>query len=124
LTYVNAGHNPPYLFRRHRGRRARALRRTGPPLGILENAHWRRRSVKIEFGETLVLYTDGLTEAMNETGDFFGDDLLQRAIRSCLHSPAEVMCGEILRAVAEFEGDAPRADDLTLLILRREMGGK
>jgi serine phosphatase RsbU (regulator of sigma subunit) len=124
LTYVNAGHNPPYLFRRHRGRRARALRRTGPPLGILENARWSRRSLKIEAGETLVLYTDGLTEAMNEAGEFFGDEALQGAVRACLHSPAEAMCSEILRAVAEFEGTVPRADDITLLILRRELESK
>ncbi len=122
LTYVNAGHNPPYLFRRHRGRRAKALRRTGPPLGILENARWTRRTVKIEGGETLVLYTDGLTDAMNDEGGFFGDEEFQRAIRACLQFPAEGMCGEILRAVAGFEGDTPRADDITLLILRRELG--
>src|SRR5205814_756566 len=71
LSYVNAGHNPPYLFRRHRGRRAKKLRRTGPPLGILEDAHWTRRTVKIDCGETLVLYTDGLTEAMNGDEEFF-----------------------------------------------------
>jgi serine phosphatase RsbU (regulator of sigma subunit) len=124
LTYVNAGHNPPYLFRRHRGRRSRALRRTGPPVGILANARWTRRSVKIEGGETLVLYTDGLTEAMNDAGDFFGNDALQQTIRAHLHSSAEAICSEILHAVAEFEGGAPRADDITLLILRREMGGK
>jgi serine phosphatase RsbU (regulator of sigma subunit) len=124
LTYVNAGHNPPYLFRRHRGRRARVLRRTGPPLGILENAQWRRRSVKIDAGETLVLYTDGLTEAMNDAEDFFGDDVFQRTIRSSLPLSAEAMCGELLRAVAEFEGSGQRADDITLLILRREMDGK
>lgn len=124
LTYVNAGHNPPYLFRRHRGRRARMLRRTGPPLGILENTRWARRSLKIEAGETLVLYTDGLTEAMNDQGEFFGDEAMQRAIRSCLHSTAEAMCNEILHAVAEFEGSVPRADDITLLILRRELEGK
>ncbi len=124
LTYVNAGHNPPYLFHRHRGRRAKALRRTGPPLGILENARWTRRSVRIDGGETLVLYTDGLTEAMNGDGGFFGDDALRRAIRSSLLSPAEEMCSEILRAVVEFEDGAPHADDMTLLILRRMMGSK
>src|SRR5262249_2520740 len=63
FPYVNAGHNPPFLFHRHRGRRVRALRRTGPPLGMLEDARWVRRSLKIEDGETLVLYTDGLPEA-------------------------------------------------------------
>src|SRR5262249_59344607 len=56
FTYVNAGHNPPFLFRTNG--RARKLRRTGPVLGILEDARWSRRSVKIEPGETLVLYTD------------------------------------------------------------------
>jgi serine phosphatase RsbU (regulator of sigma subunit) len=124
FTYVNAGHNPPYLFRRHRGRRARALRRTGPPLGILANARWTRRSMKIECGETLVLYTDGLTEAMNADEGFFGDEAFRQTIRSCLHLPVESICSKILRAVAQFEGDAPRADDITLLILRREMDGK
>ncbi len=121
FTYVNAGHNPPYLFHRHKGRRYRPLRRTGPPLGILEDATWKRRSVKIESGETMVLYTDGLSEAMNPAGDFFGDNMFQRVIRSSLEFTAESMCSEILRTVAEFEGNTPRADDITLLILRREI---
>jgi serine phosphatase RsbU (regulator of sigma subunit) len=124
FTYVNAGHNPPYLFRRHRGRRARALRRTGPPLGILADARWTRRSMKIECGETLVLYTDGLTEAMNADEGFFGTEAFHQAIRSCLQLPADGMCGDILRAITEFEGNAPRADDITLMILRREMESK
>jgi serine phosphatase RsbU (regulator of sigma subunit) len=124
FSYVNAGHNPPYLFRRHRGRRVKLLRRTGPPVGILEDAHWTRRSLKIECGETLVLYTDGLTEAMNGDGGFFGEEALQRTIRSSLLLPADAICNEILRAVAEFEAGAPRADDITLLILRREAEAK
>ncbi|MEP7289312.1 MAG: PP2C family protein-serine/threonine phosphatase [Chloroflexota bacterium] len=124
LTYVNAGHNPPYLFHRHKGRRAKALRRTGPPLGILEEVRWTRRSIKIEEGETLVLYTDGITEAINAEGGFFGEDALRQAIRSHLHLPAEAICGEILRTVTEFEAGAPRADDITLLILQREIANK
>ena len=124
FTYVNAGHNPPYLFRYHRGRRAKALRRTGPPLGILEDARWTRRSLKIEPGETLVLYTDGVTEAMNSQGDFFGDEAFERTIRSCLHTSARTMCDAILRAVIAFEGGVPRADDVTLLILQRETVSK
>ncbi|HLY25174.1 MAG TPA: PP2C family protein-serine/threonine phosphatase [Aggregatilineales bacterium] len=120
LTYVNAGHNPPLLFRRTRSRRPRALRRTGPPIGILETLRWTRRTVKIDAGETLVLYTDGLTEANNANGDFYGEEGLQATIQSCLQSPAEDICAEILRAVAAFEGGAPRADDITLLVLRRE----
>jgi serine phosphatase RsbU (regulator of sigma subunit) len=120
FTYVNAGHNPPFLFYRHRGRRARALRRTGPPLGILEDARWRRRSLKIEEGATLVLYTDGLTDAMNNVGEFFGDNALQQSLRLYLQLPAEVMCSRVLQDVTEFEGGTPRADDITLLILRRE----
>ncbi len=77
--------------------------------------------MKIEAGETLVLYTDGLTEANNANGDFYGEEALQAAIQSCLQSPAEEICAEILRAVAAFEGGAPRADDITLMVLRREI---
>lgn len=124
FTYVNAGHNPPYLFPRHRGRRYKALRRTGLPLGVLTNGTWKRRSVKIESGDTLVLYTDGLTEATNAAGDFFGDVMFERAIRASLTTSAEGMCNTVLRAVTEFEGDTPRADDITLMILRREVTGK
>jgi serine phosphatase RsbU (regulator of sigma subunit) len=124
FSYINAGHNPPHLFQRQRGRRFRTLRRTGPPLGILEDGVWKRRSVKIEEGETLVLYTDGLTEAMNAAGEYFGDSEFQRVIRASLQYPAELICSEILRTVANFEGDVPRADDITLLILRRELANK
>jgi len=121
LTYVNAGHNPPYLFRRYHGS-AKVLRRTGPPIGILENVHWKRRSVKIEAGDTLVLYTDGLTEAMDPEGDFFGDAALRRTARSSLrlYAPAETICSDILRSVAEFEAGAQRADDITLVVVCRE----
>src|SRR5260221_12397957 len=124
LTYVNAGHNPPYLFRRQRGRRYKVLRRTGPPIGILDNITWKRRSMKIESGKTLLLYTVGLCEAMNNDRNFFGNDTFQRVLRACLQSTADVMCTEVLRAVTEFERGAPRADDITLMILRRELNGK
>ncbi len=124
LTYVNAGHNPPYLLRYQRGRRIKSLRRTGPPLGMMEDFHWSRRSVQIEEGETLVLYTDGLTEAANDKGEFFGENGLQQTLRASLRFPVEQMCSDILRSVIEFEQGAPRADDITLMIMRRDIENK
>jgi len=106
LDYVNAGHNPPYLSTAT-GPSRQVL--AGPAFRLVfwANVHWTRRTVKIEGGETLVLYTTA-SRAMNDAGDFFGVETFQCMIRACLHASAEVMCGEILRAVTEFEAGAAR----------------
>jgi sigma-B regulation protein RsbU (phosphoserine phosphatase) len=122
LSYVNAGHNPPYLFNRDRRRRIRALRPTGPALGFFEEFTWKRKTVKLDPGSLLLIYTDGLTEAQNLHGGFFEDERVMHVVRDNLHQPIEGLCNAILASVYDFAGDAPRSDDITLMLIRREVG--
>ena len=117
LTYANAGHNPPLLYRPASGTVQR-LTRTGLPVGLFRDRPWERAGVEVRPEDVLVLYTDGITEAMNETRDQFGEERLHRAIRSCLNRPAQRISKTVLRAVSKFVGDAPRSDDITLIVVR------
>jgi serine phosphatase RsbU (regulator of sigma subunit) len=120
--YVNAGHNPPYLFHRDRRRRVKALTRTGPVLGILDDVRWKRRSVRLEEGDVLLLYSDGLTEAEDPTRSQFGEERVLQVLRDNLHQPVGGLCDAILASVYDFAGGAARSDDITLLLLRRTTG--
>ena len=120
LTYCNAGHNPPYVLR-HTADELIPLRATGMPMGMFEDSQWTSRTMTLEAGDRLLLYTDGVTEAQNEIGEFFGEwrllDVAQRH-KSC---SVEELQQAILADVHNFVGDAPQADDITLLVLGREI---
>lgn len=122
LCYINAGHNPPLLFHRDRRRRLRALRGTGPAIGMFDQFSWKRRSVKIEEGDVLLLYTDGLTEAEDGNRDQFGERRVEQVMRDNLHQPVGHLCDAILASVYDFAAGAPRSDDITMLLLRRKPG--
>ncbi len=119
LCYANAGHNPPFLFHRDRRRRLKSLTRTGPALGLLEGFKWKRRTVRIEEGDVLLLYTDGLTEAEDLSHSQFEEARVQQVVRDNLHQPVNHLCDAILASVYDFAGGAPRSDDITLMLLRR-----
>jgi serine phosphatase RsbU (regulator of sigma subunit) len=120
LTYCNAGHNPPYVLR-FVDDEPIPLRATGVPMGMFEDSQWTSRTMTLEAGDRLLLYTDGVTEAQNEIGEFFGErrllDVAQRH-KSC---SVEELQQAILADVHKFVGDAPQADDITLLVLGREI---
>jgi serine phosphatase RsbU (regulator of sigma subunit) len=117
VDYANAGHNPGLLVRA--GGEVETLGPTGVPLGLLPGMSYRAASVRLEPGDTLVLYTDGITEAANEADDELG---LERLIGTCREhraaSPSE-LADAIDRAVADFAGGRPPGDDRTLLLARR-----
>jgi serine phosphatase RsbU (regulator of sigma subunit) len=121
LTYCNAGHNPPYQLRDHAD--PWPLQGTGIPLGIVRGASWRTETVTLAPGETLVLYTDGVTEAQNLAGELFEVERLLAAVGGAGERTAQGVQAAILAAVAQFVGGAPQADDLTLLVVARERLG-
>ena len=82
---------------------------------------WKRKTVKLDPGSLLLIYTDGLTEAQNLTGGFFEDERVMHVVRDNLHQPIEGLCNAILASVYDFAGDAPRSDDITLMLIRREV---
>jgi len=120
LTYGNAGHNPPYLLNALNRAPVQALRRTGMPLGVLEKASWEQGSVQIASGDALLLYTDGIPEAQNQQGEFFGEKRLLKIVQSNLGRSAQDMQKVLLAGVHRFRGDAPQLDDITLMVVVRE----
>lgn len=121
LTYARAGHNPPRLVR---GGRVASLDATGAlPLGIVEEQAYEQASARLEPGDLLLLYTDGITEAMaprtgNDDPRLFGIDRLDALLLDCGAENA-AGCVERIRAeVAAFRGGAPQADDQTLIAVR------
>jgi serine phosphatase RsbU (regulator of sigma subunit) len=119
LTYGSAGHNPPLLFHGREAGEPRSLGRTGLPLGIMAEATWEEATVEIGPGDTLLLYTDGVTEAQSAAGEMFGLPRLIAAAQAALGRPAEEMQQALLAGVHRFVGDAPQSDDLTLMLVAR-----
>jgi len=120
LTYCNAGHNPPYLLSAQNEAPVQALRRTGMPLGVLEETSWEQGSVQIASGDALVLYTDGIPEAQNRQEEFFGEERLLGIVQSSLGRSAQDMQDALLAGVHRFMGDASQFDDITLMVVVRE----
>ncbi len=120
LRYVNAGHNPPFMLSSVKGKRVDRLTRTGMPLGISQDATWQQKVVKFIPGDLLVLFTDGVTEAQNPQGDFFGDQRLLDVIRRNSSRSAQEIQQAVLDEVGRFTGGAPREDDIALMILGRK----
>ncbi len=120
LTYCNAGHNPPYLLTAQGGQSVQKLGRTGIPLGIYRDEAWERGAVPVAPGETLLLYTDGVTEAQNRDEAFFGEERLLAVARASLGRSARDIQDRVIAEVHSFVGDVPRSDDITVMVVMRE----
>jgi len=118
LTYVNAGHNPPLLFRSATGEIV-LLTRTGMAMGVLDDISYEQESVRLEPGDTLLFYTDGLTEAFNSDREEFGMERLKQVVREHQGGSAGGLVTALEAAVDGFTSGAPASDDITLLALKR-----
>jgi PAS domain S-box-containing protein len=117
LTYVNAGHNPPMVFRSRDGT-IEELLLTGIVLGAAENQEYTSRTIPIGPDDLVVMYTDGVTESINSREELFGEDRLREIIRNNARLTAREILDRILSAVQEFAGDMPQFDDITLLVIK------
>ncbi len=117
LTYVNAGHNPPVVFRT-RTETLEELLPTGIVLGAVENRGYLSRTIPISPGDVIVMYTDGVTESINAREELFGEDRLKTIIRKNARQPAQEILERILTEVRGFTGDMPPFDDITLLVIK------
>ncbi len=119
LSYVNAGHNPPIVTRVDRS--MYELERGGIALGVLEGIHLKDQQIMLNPGESLLLYTDGVTEATTFSEDMFGLD----NFKSVISKNAQVSVNEMLTAVEqalnEFRGGMPPSDDVTMLCIHRNI---
>jgi len=113
-AYVNAGHNPPYV-RRADGRLERLDFLSGPMLAVFGEAEYRSRALKLDPGDMLVLYTDGVTEATDGGEELYGEPRLEETIAASRGTDARGTCAAILDAVGAFAAGTPQSDDITLL---------
>jgi hypothetical protein len=120
LVYCNAGHNPPLLVRSSPSAPVETLTRTGMALGAFPALSWERGRAQIGPRGQLILYTDGMTDAQDAAGTFFGQDRLVEAARASAGLPARDVQDGLLRAVSGFSGESAQFDDITLLIAFRE----
>ncbi len=121
FTYVNAGHNPPCVLSKV-GEEINCIHldKTGTLVGIFAENTWEAKTISLESGQYLVLYTDGITEAQDEADEFFGYDRLVEALRVGFGKPAEEFRNSILENIQAFIGIAPRLDDITLVVIQKE----
>ncbi len=117
FTYVNAGHNPPIVFHSHDSTFSE-LAATGIAMGVITDAEYTAQEIPLVLGDVVVLYTDGITEAMNVREEMFGEERLYDVIRQSGGLSAEEILAKILTTVKEFTGDYPQSDDITLMIAR------
>jgi sigma-B regulation protein RsbU (phosphoserine phosphatase) len=116
LTYANAGHNSAYLLRADGSEDL--LHPTGPAIGLMEGFLLHTEQVQLEPGDTLVLYTDGVTEAADRKGTQLGLDGLAKVVRDNVSTTAEQLIQRILRAVNSFTDGIQPVDDTTLVIAK------
>jgi serine phosphatase RsbU (regulator of sigma subunit) len=117
LVYVNAGHNPPYLWD---GERRHTLDPTAVVLGMIEGMPFPEASVELRAGSRLLLYTDGITEAEDNAGDQFGVERLEHAIGTTGQSEPGGVLDAIIAAVGRFRGAAKQSDDMTMMLVSRD----
>jgi sigma-B regulation protein RsbU (phosphoserine phosphatase) len=117
LVYANAGHNPPIIVRKDGS--YEGLAGGGPVLGILKSIEYEQYSARLEKGDVLAIYSDGITEAATPEDVEFETEELARALNAHRDGSARAMVMGVNAAVAEWTQGAPAADDITLIVARR-----
>lgn len=117
LVYINAGHEPPVILNSNGIRQQ--LEPTGPVIGLFNEAKHKVNSAKLEPGDVLFAYTDGVTEAKNLSNELFSEERLYSLLETT-QGPADVIIDKILGAVSDFTGKANQFDDITVVALQRQ----
>ncbi len=121
LTYVNAGHNPPYLMRR--GGHPEPLATTeGMALGVMDGLAYAEGTLDLTAGDTIFCYTDGITEAFDTDGSEFTEARLEAALYDSRGVSVDMVGGSVIDRVHQFAGEAPQSDDITCMVIRYHGG--
>ena len=123
-VYVNAGHNPPLLYKQAcctGPGQLIELTRTGMALGLMADAPYEQQQVDLDPGDLILLYTDGVTEATNENGQEFGTDRLRQVVFEHRHMPATTLIAALESAIHRFVGDSPSFDDIAIVAAKRSI---
>jgi sigma-B regulation protein RsbU (phosphoserine phosphatase) len=116
LEYINAGHPSPFLIRK--GVAEDVFTEGSYPVGLVPEAEYTAVSIKLEPGDTLVLFSDGVTEAMDPGEELFGVPRLREVLTGHMQTPLDQLQQTVLESVENFARGASQADDLTLLLVR------
>lgn len=117
LAFLNAGHNPPLIV--HASGTMEQLAAGGLPLGIMADADFREGRTTLNAGDVLVIYSDGVSEAVNPTGEEFGPTRLYEAVARNLDASAAGIRDRIESALTKFAQGTPAGDDITMVIVKR-----
>jgi phosphoserine phosphatase RsbU/P len=117
-TLVNAGHLPPLLRHANGEVEAIGVRTAGTPLGVLANYSYQALQITLDPGDSLILFTDGFNEAMNEREEFFGLEQIGTQLKA--EAPTATAIGQrLINTVNQFMGSQTQNDDMCLVCLRR-----
>ncbi len=119
LEFANAGHNPPLIIHTD-GEITKVCVSRDPVLGIVEEQHYHGGEITLEKDQTLVLYTDGITEAVAPDGEFYGEENFSQLLKENRGLPLEGLAGKIESELEEFQ-QGEQFDDITFLLLRRKV---
>jgi sigma-B regulation protein RsbU (phosphoserine phosphatase) len=117
LVYVNAGHNPPIVVRRS-GEIVR-LDVGGPVIGLLTECVYEQGCDTLQPGDTLVAFTDGVSEAMNADYEEWGEERLIESLRTRVADPPTELIVRLMAGADAFVAGAPQHDDMTLVVLQK-----
>lgn len=116
LTYVNAGHNPPYLIR---DKKIINLKTGGMLLGVMQTIiPYKSESIKLNTGDIIILFTDGITEAMNDKNDEYSNKRLENLIIKLHDKSAGQILDNLIKDVKRFTGNAEQSDDITIVVIK------
>jgi len=122
LSFLNAGHNPPLIV--HAAGTVEQLASGGLPLGIKPDADYREGRTQLQNGDVLVIYSDGVTEAVSPTGEEFGPTRLYEVVSRNVDASAAGIRDRIESALTKFSQGTRAADDITLVIVKRQADTK
>lgn len=117
LEYCNAGHNYPYILKKN-GEITMVNQTHGMPVGLFETGSYKQSLIQLKNNDTLVIYTDGVPEAINENGELMGSDKLEDFLKKLNEkSSPETITKSLLTQTRNFVGKAEQSDDITVLVL-------
>ena len=119
VTYVNAGHNPPLLYRAGE-KTLQELTLTGMLLGVDEEAAYEQRAVNLDPGDFIFFYTDGVPDAINDQEQDFGMERVNELLLEHHQAAAEELLETVEETVSAFTGARPSYDDITMLVVKRK----
>ena len=117
FDYANAGHNPPFLVGAD-GQVTDLPSTSGVVVGVMPGLDYNEGAVEMNLGDTLFLYTDGISEAMNDADEEFGEERLVDVLAEDTQAPIRSVIDNVSNAVEAFVVDAPQSDDITCMVLR------